>query len=237
MLFQDQNSNSICDTDEINKVEYLQEEPDPVSCLDACSSDTCSGKYYVACLTQPDGCKDKINKGIIINRCGVECLKGSDCKLNADSICDSDNKCAIPEKPEGLTITVHSRETAYSIQGEASYASLSDEAQEGYIFYILDLTIENDISEIILTGAIESKLKDEDNYKYRCASRATSILSTGLQGYYNPGDVQRGKIVFEIPEDSTPVEYSLNIRLTESFGSIEQTCQISNDFCYNDDII
>lgn len=61
------------------------------SCQDKCSTDTCDGMIFVACEKLSDGCKYEINKGKTVSKCGVECIKDSDCTGN-DKECKN-NKC------------------------------------------------------------------------------------------------------------------------------------------------
>ena len=64
-------------------------------CVDECSEDSCNGFEYVSCLTSEDGCKDKINEGLLKGKCNIECVSKLDCE--AGFVCSSDYKCKAPE--------------------------------------------------------------------------------------------------------------------------------------------
>jgi len=61
--------------------ESKQQEVKP-TCSDECSTDTCSGFDFISCEIKSDGCKDKINQGIIKGKCNVECITNSHCNQN-----------------------------------------------------------------------------------------------------------------------------------------------------------
>lgn len=58
----------------------MNESIEEKSCVDECSSEICDGFAFYECVLQEDGCKDKVSKGIIKDKCGVECLSDSDCQ-------------------------------------------------------------------------------------------------------------------------------------------------------------
>ena len=88
----DDNDNGICDNDEGTKEEIVKEEVEESeeTCTNKCSSDSCDGEEYIACLEQSDGCKDKVNKGKIIGKCGVKCISNNDCGSNQECL---SNEC------------------------------------------------------------------------------------------------------------------------------------------------
>lgn len=67
--------------------EIIVEQP---TCTDECSQPICSGLYYIDCLTEDNGCKEKQTREKIKGKCEVECLEDSDC--SSDETCSS-NKC------------------------------------------------------------------------------------------------------------------------------------------------
>jgi len=69
-----------CGSDEITG-DVVKEIGEELICEDECSTETCSGNDYVACEDN-EGCKKEINKGKVIDKCGVECLYNSDCETN-----------------------------------------------------------------------------------------------------------------------------------------------------------
>jgi len=86
----DANDNKICDNDEKGEIKTLEPKQEentkpeikptqPISCKNECTQDSCDVNIYYQCVKQADGCYDKINKGKIIGKCNVNCLKDSDC--------------------------------------------------------------------------------------------------------------------------------------------------------------
>ena len=59
--------------------EIENEEPEKPVCSNECSTETCSGFDYIACLEKSDGCKYEENKGKVKGKCSVECISNSDC--------------------------------------------------------------------------------------------------------------------------------------------------------------
>ncbi len=92
--------------------EQIQEpKEEKPSCSDECSADSCDGFSYVSCLSGKDGCKYTQNKGVVKEKCGVECVQDSDCGSNQN--CES-NKCKTEEKQEALIEEVKTKETETS---------------------------------------------------------------------------------------------------------------------------
>ena len=91
----DQDNNSICDKDEA-----VSEEDEEISCSDECSTDTCENNDYISCLKKEDGCRDKVNKGKILGKCGVECITDDDCSLDEEC---KNYKCEINQEEENET--------------------------------------------------------------------------------------------------------------------------------------
>lgn len=84
----DKNNNKVCDGDETSfsgseentinnntSVSELKEE-----CNNECISDSCSGKFYYVCTINEKGCKVKVNKGIVKDKCEVLCINNNNCK-------------------------------------------------------------------------------------------------------------------------------------------------------------
>lgn len=73
-----------CTKNELNtKSNVVSNTPDAntniVQCSNECTSDECDGFVYKSCEKQSNGCYAFVNKGIIIGKCGVECLTNTDC--------------------------------------------------------------------------------------------------------------------------------------------------------------
>lgn len=74
---------------EVPEVAPSKEEEEK-ACSDKCAEDGCSGKKYVACVLQKDGCKDKVDKSLVKGKCGVECFFNFDCDNGKECV---SNKC------------------------------------------------------------------------------------------------------------------------------------------------
>lgn len=90
----DENSNFICDNEEGAGGEAERQE---LSCSDECSEPVCDGRNYIDCVKKADGCYDAVEKGKFIGKCGVECVRDSDCSSSEEC---SSNKCVGVEKAE-----------------------------------------------------------------------------------------------------------------------------------------
>lgn len=84
------NEECCCDLNNNGNCDKYEE---PENCVDECSEPVCSGeegKVYYDCVLQENNCFALVYKGLVIGKCGVECIKNSDCK--SDEKC-FDNKC------------------------------------------------------------------------------------------------------------------------------------------------
>ena len=72
-----------CETKSVN---YQPSQP---SCVDECNGyNNCDGNVLYACgNTDSDPCLEKINKGIVVGECGVECKDNTDC--SSGYVCSS----------------------------------------------------------------------------------------------------------------------------------------------------
>lgn len=80
---------------------------------------------------------------------------------------------------------------------------------EGNIYYIIDVTVENtgDESEIV-SSMIMFRLFDSEGYNYSITFGPET--KGQLDGEVSPGRKIRGELVFEIPEDSTGLELEID---------------------------
>jgi len=68
------------ETPELTKIIPEQEEqPEEPSCSDDCQTETCHGFKYYQCVLQEDGCKHKVDSGVVKGKCGIDCFLNSDC--------------------------------------------------------------------------------------------------------------------------------------------------------------
>ena len=76
-------------------ITYPNETIEEPTCFDECSADSCENNDYISCLKLEDGCKDQSNKGIILDKCRVECITDNDCSSNGGCL---DYKCEINQE-------------------------------------------------------------------------------------------------------------------------------------------
>lgn len=76
------------------------------------------------------------------------------------------------------------------------------EAEDGNTYVVIDLGIKNTTSSeyISFSGLLQTRLKDSEGYTYDQTFAATGRNLDG--GQIAPGEVSRGDVVFEIPEDA-----------------------------------
>ncbi|MBN2421752.1 hypothetical protein JXB41_00875 [Candidatus Woesearchaeota archaeon] len=90
-----------CDSDERCNSKYKCTED---ICEDECTGDACDDYNYIECILEDDGCKHKVNKGIILGKCNVECFENGHC--SEDEAC-SDYECTCDydalELPDGYS--------------------------------------------------------------------------------------------------------------------------------------
>lgn len=91
------------------------------------------------------------------------------------------------------------------IRGVEETTQIGDfqEADEGNVFHIVRLVVKNTTQDrfINFSGFLQTSLKDSEGYNY-----SQTIASTGQTfqgGSLAPGEVSRGDIVFETPEDAS----------------------------------
>lgn len=93
-------------------------------CSDQCTEDSCAGNEYVACVEADSSCREELNKGLTVGKCGVECLNNSDCG-EAEECISNTCECNIVEKP-----------IPYNLSDETSTIDLyfEDGSPPGFIF-------------------------------------------------------------------------------------------------------
>lgn len=87
----DENHNNKCDKEESK-----------APCDDECSEPICSGdnkKIYYDCVKKEDGCKSYEPKGMLLEKCGIQCFSEDDCK--SDERCFN-NKCEKDRCDDGV---------------------------------------------------------------------------------------------------------------------------------------
>lgn len=140
-----------------------------------------------------DSCGNGIcDKDETIFSCNSDCKKPS-IKINSYKF--ESKKGEVPEGLEG-----HSLESVYIVN-----------AEEGKVFLILDLTIDNKEGSVSLNvNPFFMKLKDSKGYIYQ-HSEATYKLENRFDGtLLDEGDVISGKIAFEIPKNENNFEFIID---------------------------
>lgn len=77
---------------------------------DLCQTDKCYGKEFFICK-EVDGRKQTVNSGLIIGKCGVECLEDDDCGEGLE--CRGGNKCLTDTGLDELREVVDEMREAY----------------------------------------------------------------------------------------------------------------------------
>ena len=116
------------------------------------------------------------------------------------------------------------------------------EAESGNTFVVVDLGIKNRTSDefINFSGLLQTRLKDSEDYTYDQTIAMTGNTFQG--GQIAPGEVSRGDVVYEIPEDASGLTMQFDfqafslfdfsrveIDLSEEAGSptkLEQSLQV-----------
>ena len=78
------------------KAEISQPTPQ-VTCKDECVTDTCNGYKFVKCEKQADGCQHKIEAGLTIGKCGIQCF--------SDNACSTNQKCSVSYECKDVEVT------------------------------------------------------------------------------------------------------------------------------------
>jgi len=227
----DRNNNNICDKDEEIKPET--EESEQLSCKDECNpspyldSARCEGKIYFACEKQADGCYDKINKGKVIGKCGVECLTNSDCSHNEEC---KNNKCVTKDMSLGQSIylTDNIKFTVKNAKTTVDYVTVSDDGyiypykpdQPDYGYLWIHVSAENHGDTIteapsdyymkVLVSGIEME-KDIPTY---------SIPDLYEGGDLNPEAKMEGWIIYAIPKNAKDVQFILKLSNADAIWKI-----------------
>lgn len=109
-----------------------------------------------------------------------------------------------------LKVTVNSVEFKNIINYNPGYTTIPIENPEGSEFIIVDITIENILTDKTQTPVLsmDSYIMDQDGYSYQVAS----VASVALDKVYDnqdilPGMKKRGKIAYSVPVDATDLKF------------------------------
>jgi len=178
----------------------------------------CEGTIYYTCEKQEDGCYDKIKKGRIIGKCGVECISDKDCNQNEK--CEN-YTCVTKSMNLGQSISLTNGIvfSADKVKTTVDYVTVSDRGyiytykpdQPDYGYLWIHVSAENrgdtiteapsDYYMKVLVSGIEME-KDIPTY---------SIPDLYEGGYLNPGAKMEGWIIYAIPKNAKDVQFILKL--------------------------
>ncbi|MEK6953571.1 MAG: DUF4352 domain-containing protein [Candidatus Micrarchaeota archaeon] len=98
---------------------------------------------------------------------------------------------------KALEVTLNSVSFSDQINGSLG---MQASANEGNIFLIADITVENAGKEAATVGGQQFKVKDSESYSYSLDLGANMIFGQSIEGNLPPGDKIRGKIPFQVPK-------------------------------------
>lgn len=115
---------------------------------------------------------------------------------------------------ENLQLVIENVETTTQI-GEFQ------EADEGKEFVAIQLSMKNIADEFVhVSHFVQASLRDDEDYSYDMAIAVTDD-PTFNDGQFAPGEVERGTIVFEVPEDATgrTLQFDMDVSI---FGGVDR---------------
>lgn len=108
-----------------------------------------------------------------------------------------------------LKVTVNSVEYEKMLYFKSAYSSIPMEISEGNEFLIIDLTIENILSDKIQTPVLnlQTSVTDQDSYSYQLDTASVALDKVYDNKDILPGMKKRGKVAYSVPEDSTDLKF------------------------------
>jgi len=109
-----------------------------------------------------------------------------------------------------LRISVNSVEFKRVITYNPGFTTIPIEAGEGKVFAIVDVTIENILTDVTQTPNLflQSSLADQDSYNYEAEITASVALDKAYDnGDILPGMKKRGKAAYSVPEGATDLKF------------------------------
>ncbi|MFH1257967.1 MAG: DUF4352 domain-containing protein [Candidatus Micrarchaeota archaeon] len=111
----------------------------------------------------------------------------------------SPRPAAATPSAKALRVTLNSVSFSDQINGSLG---MQARANEGNIFLIADITVENAGKEAATVRGMQFKVKDSESYSYSLDLGANMIFGQSIEGNLPAGDKIRGKIPFQVPESS-----------------------------------
>jgi len=213
-LLTGQIKSKILESEEIaEETENTPETSEP-PCSDDCSSADCYGLDYFACIMQSDGCRDKINKGKVKGKCGVECLSGSDC--NKDYEC-KDYKCKeeVKELIYSMNQDINVDYLTYKVTKAQTFTKMGNSIfnkETTGKFVKVYLSITNNAKETKQIFTPRFKLIDNQDRKFDRISDDMFYIADYLEfgEQLQPSLTVYGAIVFEFPKDSDGLKLEIS---------------------------
>lgn len=95
------------------------------------------------------------------------------------------------------------------------------EADEGNQYVVVQLALKNVTEEFVhVSQLLQASIRDDEDYSYNMTVAATD-QPTFNDGQFAPGEVERGTIVFEVPEDASGLTLQFDLDAS-IFGGIDR---------------
>lgn len=96
------------------------------------------------------------------------------------------------------------------------------EAGSGSEFLVVDLALQNVTDEFVtVSNLLQMRVRDDENYQYDQTFVGGTSTNTFNDGQFAPGEVERGSVIFEIPEDASGLALVFDFDVS-IFGDIER---------------
>lgn len=81
------------------------------------------------------------------------------------------------------------------------------QADPGNEFLLVDLGLKNVADEFVtVSNLLQTRVRDDEDYQYDQTFVGGTATNTFNDGQFAPGEVERGSVIFEIPEESSGLE-------------------------------
>jgi len=172
---------------------------DSTCCMDECIVDSCVGYNYIKCENTTNSCNIKLDKGIVIGQCGVECKSDVDCSYGYS--CNEKHECTTYKLnesiQEGNFKWIFTDYYTAQTLGGAYWSSTADGI---YLAVYADVTNVGKSPEYMSSSLIS--LVDNQG---RIFEPESYLLGYGefmlVFDKMNPGLSKSGYIVFDVPKD------------------------------------
>lgn len=127
---------------------------------------------------------------------------GNDTETDVQSTATRDVSAVVGELIDGERIHL-------VVEGVERGADLGEfsEAGPGNEFLVVGLGLQNVADEFVtVSNLLQTRVRDDEDYQYDQTFAGGTTTNTFNDGQFAPGEVERGSVVFEIPEDSSGLE-------------------------------